>query len=489
MNYFRVLRTVGTLVVLVSLTMLVPLVMAWGYGETAALTAFGIATTVGVVVGGLAFLAGRRGLQQEARYRDALAVVGLAWVFCAAVGCLPYILTDTIPGFISAYFETMSGFTTTGASVMERVEYKPNGDLVPHSILFWRCLTQWLGGIGIVVLFVAVLPAMGPSRLLFHMEVPGVGEKSFFGKIRDTAAILWLIYLSLTVLAALSLKVAGMTWFDSVCHSLTTTSTGGFSTHTESLAYFESSAIRIVTTVFMLLAGVNFMLYFMAARGALRRAHKNPELRLYVVVIFVVTAIVTSDLLWRGAFSEFPAALEAATFQVATLGTSTGFASENFDLWPATSKMLLLFLMFSGACAGSTSGGLKLYRILVVFKYSLRAVHQHIRPKGVETVRMGDGVLSPETLRSVTAMVMIFMLMFFGGAFVLSLMGMQLTEAFTASLSALGNVGPGLGEIGPTGNYANVPDGGKLLLAWLMLVGRLEVFTALSLLTVTLWRD
>lgn len=490
MNYFRVLQVVGLLLALVSLTMLAPLGIALGFGETEASRAFGISIAVGLAVSGAMSLIGRRGGGRFYR-REALGVVASAWLVVASVGCLPYLLCGVLDGVIDAYFETMSGFTTTGASVISSLENHPDGGPMPRSILFWRCLTNWLGGVGIVVLFVAVLPALGvSSRQIFHMEAPGVGEKGFMPHIRQTALALWLLYVGLTVACFLSLMGAGLEWFDALCHALATLATGGFSSHTASVGYYQSWVVNLIVTVFMFMAGINFSLYF---RLLLRRDLKgflgNAELRFYAGVVALAIVCIGMELLFRDKVGSVGAALDQASFQVVTIATTTGFATADFDAWPSLSQMILLLLMFTGGCAGSTSGGIKLFRVMLVLKYGVRQLRLHIRPRSVEKLKLGGASVTKEVIRPVLGMVIFFVASFVVGAIFLAALGCDLTTALTASLAAVGNIGPGLGSVGPNGNYAAIPDAGKVVLSFLMLIGRLEIFTALSLFAPTLWRD
>lgn len=487
MNARRVVYVVGLLITIISLTMAVPLVVAAIEVEEGAMMAFLWSICIGLIVGAVAILVGRSRLESFRR-REGLMVVGLAWSICALVGCLPYVFSGVIPSFVDAYFETMSGFTTTGASVLRDVEHLPSGEPTPRSILFWRCMTNWLGGVGIVVLFVALLPALGVGgRLLFHFEVPGVGEKGFMPHIRQTASTLWTIYVVLTLAVFVSLMVCGMDWFDASCHALATLATGGFSSRSASIGHWDSTAIHVVITLFMFLAGVNFTLYFKIADGRWRAILKDPELRLYAAIFLVATAIIAWDL--SGTADGRETAVRDSAFQVATISTTTGFATRDFDQWPPLSRMVLVLLMFCGGCAGSTAGGLKCVRIALVVKFMMRQVRLHVRPRSVEHIRFGGNTVGTEAMRSVIAMFLLFIMSFAVGALALAAMGLDLTTSCSASIAALGNIGPGLGSVGPACHYADIPAAGKMLLTVLMLVGRLEIFTVLSLFTPVLWRD
>lgn len=488
MNIARVASVVGKLVLIISCTLALPALVALAYGEMDAFWAFLASIGVGAVAALSLQIAGR-GASENMFRREGMAVVALAWVACALVGCLPYILTGVIDSPVDAYFETMSGFTTTGASVLEVVE-GPEDAPFPRSILFWRCLTNWLGGVGIVVLFVALLPTLGVGgRLLFNLEVPGVGDKGFAPRIHNTATVLWSIYTILTVVEVGALMLAGLDLFDAVCHSFSTLATGGFSPHSASVGHFNSNAVRIIVTVFMFLAGVNFTLYYQLRRGNWRVVWRDAELRCYVGILLVISLIIAWDLGRAGVFDGMGDSMMASVFASVSIGTTTGFATHDFNTWPDLSRFLLVLLMFVGGCAGSTAGGPKVIRVIVVIKTMLHQVRRHIRPRSVDGLKVGESVISDDIIRGVTVMFLVFISTFVFGAVALLLMGLNLQTSLTASIACIGNIGPGLGAVGPRGNYADIPAVGKLLLSVLMLVGRLEVFTALSLFAPGLWRD
>ncbi len=485
MNIARVSSVVGKLVLVISCTLAVPALVALSHGEQDAFWAFLTSIGIGSVFA-LALQVAGRGASENMFRREGMAVVALAWIVCTFVGCLPYIFTGVIESPINAYFETMSGFTTTGASVLESSPNEP----FPRSILFWRCLTNWLGGVGIVVLFVALLPALGVGgRLLFNLEVPGVGEKGFAPRIHSAATVLWVIYTILTAVEVGALMLAGLDVFDAVCHSLSTMATGGFSPHSASVGHYNSSAVRIIVTVFMFLAGVNFTLYYQLRLGNWRVIWRDSELRCYVGILLIVSLLIAWDLGRAGVFDGVGDSLLASTFTSVSIGTTTGFATEDFNRWPDFSRFLLVLLMFVGGCAGSTAGGPKVIRIMVILKAMLLQLGRHIRPRRVSSLTVGGSGISEEIVHGVTMMFCVFVATFLFGGVALLMMGLDLQTSLSASIACVGNIGPGLGSVGPTGNYADVPTAGKVLLSVLMLVGRLEVFTALSLFAPGLWRD
>ena len=489
MNYRRILHVLARLLMTISLTMFAPMGVALIYTEWWAAAAFLISITTGLAAALAARYAGRQAPSAFYR-REGLAVVATAWIVCSFVACLPYMITGVIPGFVDAFFESMSGFTTTGASVLRTVEFMADGTAVPRSILFWRCMTNWLGGVGIVVLFVALLPALGVGgRLLFHFESPGVGEKGFMPHIRQTASMLWIIYVTLTGLEAILLWIAGMDLFHAICHSFATLATGGFSPHTASVGHYSSTAIHVIVTIFMLLAACNFTLYFKAVERRWKDVWEDRELRFFICLVAVAILLVWGNLVWSGQDDSAAHALRDSAFQVASISTTTGFATADFDAWPSFSRLILVLLMFVGGCAGSTAGGMKCIRIAVVFKFMMRQLKSHVRPRNVDQIRMGSDPIPVEVYRPVLGMFLIFVCSFAFGALALAAMGLDLTTAMSASIATLGNIGPGLGSVGPTANYADLPAAGKLMLTLFMLVGRLEIYTALSLFTPTLWRD
>ncbi len=489
MNLRRVLHVIGMLVVTISLTMVAPLGVAWGYGESDAAMAFVGAITIGLIFGGVPAFLFRHAPESFFR-REGLTVVGFAWLFCALVGCLPYVFSGVIPDFIGAYFETMSGFTTTGASVMASMELYGDGLAVPQSILFWRCMTNWLGGVGIVVLLVALLPALGVgSRIMFHFEVPGVGEKGFKPQIRQTAKTLWTIYAALTLVESLCLMMAGMDWFAALCHSFATMATGGFSVHTASIGFYDSTWIHVIITIFMFMAGVNFTLYHRVAAGHWRSLFRDSEFRIYAALMATAIILITADLMVTDTMKDSGTALRDASFQVVSIGTTTGFATTDYDGWPALSKAILCISMFIGGSAGSTAGGLKVIRFILILKFMGSQLRSHVRPRTVAPVRLGGVSIGSDVMKPILAMGFLFICTFVIGGVCLSALGVEMETAFAASIATLGNIGPGFGGVGPACNYADIPEAGKVLCSLLMLVGRLEIMTALSLLTVVLWRD
>jgi trk/ktr system potassium uptake protein len=415
--------------------------------------------------------------------REGAAIVTLTWLTFSLIGCLPLVITGAV-GFTDAYYETISGFSTTGASILPEVEVLPSG------LMLWRCQTQWMGGMGIVVLSVAILPILGIGGYrMFKAEVPGGSTfERNAPRIKDTAKVLWLMYLTMTAVETGLLTAAGMSVFDAVCHSFTTMSTGGFSTRTASLAGWPGSMIQWIVIVFMFLAGINFSVYQQLITGPRRKALQNLELRVYALLALILTALFFGVLRWSHAVpGGTEAVVRGAAFQIVSLGTTTGYGTEDFNRWPEVLRLLCLLLMFVGGCTGSTGGGMKVARLIIFFKAVVAELRRTINPRAVLVVRVGERPLE----REVVANVMGFFVMYIGlyalATVLLAFLGLDLMSATSAAASNLGNIGPGLATVGPTANYAHVPTAGKWILVVCQLLGRLELYSVMVLLLRRSW--
>jgi len=416
--------------------------------------------------------------------RDGFLFVTLSWVFASAIGALPFVLSGYIPSYIDAFFETMSGFTTTGASILTNIE------VLPRALLLWRATTHWLGGMGIVVLLVAILPTLGFSAIrVIEAEAPGPSIDRIAPHISSTAKVLWLIYLGLTVLEVLLLIIGGMTLFDAICHAFATMATGGFSPKNASVAYYNSGFVHAVITIFMFLAGMNFTLHYRLLSGNLRSILKDTEFRVYFAIFAISSVIIGVDLLVSGMYRNFGESLRFSSFQVSSILTTTGFATANFGQWPAVSQTILFFLMFIGGCAGSTGGGIKVIRIVVLFKMAVTEMRYVANPRGVYAIFLGNKALRKNVIYDIAALVFLYFAFFFISVIVISFSGVDILTSVTAVIANLGNIGPGLGKVGPAFNYAFFPWWAKLWLAFAMLVGRLEVYTVLILFSRKFWRS
>ncbi|HAA37464.1 MAG TPA: potassium transporter [Firmicutes bacterium] len=462
----------GSVLLYLAFAMLIPLLWAmWEKG--AERLDFSMVVVLTICTAWLLLRAGEP--PAELRREESFAFVTIAWLLVSLFSALPYYFAGSVPTMIDAYFEAMSGFTTTGATVIASVEQQP------QSILLWRALTHWLGGMGIIVLFVAVFPRLGVSgALLVQAETPGPLTQTVTPGIANSAKVLWLIYTALTAAQTIILNAVGFSFFDALTHAFATMATGGFSTKNASVAGFANPAAEWVIAFFMLLAGVNFALYYYLLLGRVRRVFKDEELRFYLKLVVVATLLLVIFLLPLDYGPQ--AAFRHAVFQVSSVVTTTGFASTDFDRWPEFARLLLLLLMFVGGCGGSTAGGLKQIRILVVGKYLLRELRKAVRPWEITPVRVGEQVISRQLINRIVAFVCLYLFIFICAVLYLTSLGYDLTTACSAAASAQGNIGPGLAAVGPMHTYAPLAPGAKVCLTLLMLIGRLEIFTVFSFL-------
>lgn len=414
--------------------------------------------------------------------KDGYFIVCIVWVIFSLFGCLPYMIGQTIPAFADAFFETMSGFTTTGSSILNNIES------LPHATLFWRSLTQWLGGLGIIVLFLAILPSLGiEGRDLYVAEVPGPTHNKITSTFNSSARKLWLLYLGLTFAQTILLLFGGMTLFDAICHSFTTMATGGFSTKQDSIAYWDSAYIQYVIIIFMLIAGTNFGLCFAVVKGDFRKLIHDEEFKWYILIAAISSITIGLGLYfsdWAGAEKSF----RDAAFQVVTIMTTTGYATADYLLWPALLGLILFLLLFIGASAGSTAGGIKVVRIYLLFKNSFLELKRIIHPNAVINVKYNGKSIHPNIMTSVMGFFILFMIIFSIGSVVMSLFTVDIATACSAVITSMSNVGPGFGSIGPMDNFSHLNDFAKIFLAFLMLIGRLEIFTVMVLFSKSFWK-
>lgn len=480
MNVALVSRLIGMCLVGFSLTLLVPMLMALWF-QDGEFEHFALSAALGLSIGTVLFAFGfhRRG---ELRMRDGFLVVALYWVLLSAMAAVPLMLGAHL-GVVDAWFEAVSGFTTTGATVIAGLDTKP------PSLLFYRQMIQWLGGMGMVVLAVAVLPMLGiGGSQLYRAEAPGpMKNEKLTPRLAHTAQLLWGIYVGLTVACALAYWAAGMSLFDAVSHSLSTVSTGGFSTHDASLGYFQSSTIELIAIVFMLAGAVNFGIHYIAWRERSVWAYwQDPEVRVFLLFVLVVVAVVSIILRSSGEYHSLPPTLRNAVFEVVTVVTSTGFGTVDFSEWPDFLPVLLIFISFVGGCGGSTAGGMKVMRMMLIALQGRIEVLKLVHPRAVLPLRIGKRVVGPGTMEAVWGFFAAYM-----GSFVILMLlmmhaGLDQVSAFSAIATSMNNLGPGLGEVAYS--FASVSDSGKLIAAFAMLLGRLEVFTILVLLTPAFWR-
>jgi trk system potassium uptake protein TrkH len=479
MQLARVSNVVGLLLLFVGLAMLLPtaVALACGDGGAIALLASAAVTTF---AGGAMYRTTR--FEGDLTLREGYGIVTFAWTAIAVFGALPYLLSGSIPGVVPAVFESMSGFTTTGASVLSDIE------ALPHGVLFWRSFTQWLGGMGIIVLAIAILPFLGVGGMqLFRAEVPGPTPERLQPRVTQTAKLLWAVYFGMTVVQAGLYLVGGMDWFDAVTHAFTTLSTGGFSTRNASMAAFTSPYLQWVTILFMYLAGLNFALHFRAVTGTFAYG-KDIEWRFFTLVTLTaaVGVAIVNGLSGSGAGVE--QVTRDALFQVVSIITSTGFVSADYALWLPAAQVILFALFFVGGMAGSTSGGVKAIRVLLILKQTGMELRKHLHPRAVLLARVGRHVVKEDVLANVIGFFVLYLLLAMAGTTALAFLGLDLMSAIGASIASVGNVGPGFGAVGPTENYGGLGSPALGLLTFLMLVGRLEIYTVLLLFLPETWR-
>lgn len=484
MNIRATLRVLGRLLVVLAAAELMPAFCCLLYGERQGAIAFIVTAALTGVCGWVLI---RVGTQVSELYRreGVLIVVG-GWVLASIFGALPYLLTGTLDHPMDALFESASGFTTTGASVMTNIEGSGYG------ILLWRSFSQWLGGMGIIVLFVALLPELGAgARFLYQLEVPGPTAETLRPRVRETAMALWQLYMGLSAALWVCLLLAGMGMYDALTHTFSTLSSGGFSPRNASVAAFESPVIHVIIIVFMIIAGANFSLYYGLWRQRGRVLWSDPEFRIYLAVIFGTSTLIAWNLRLQGSYEELPMAFLDSLFQVVSIITTTGFATADFDAWPRFAVMTLVLLMFMGGCAGSTSGGPKIMRMVIGIRSALREVRTIFSPSRVESIFIGGKPVPNYVVRSVAGFFILYVTIWAMGSYLLTLGpdgGLDLVSAATASIAALGNIGPGLEMVGPTKNFAFFPAWQKLLMVVLMWLGRLEVYVIIAMLSGSFWR-
>lgn len=418
----------------------------------------------------------------EINYREGFAVVALGWIAASLVGTIPFMLTGYIPSFADAFFETVSGFTTTGASILTDVE------ALPHSLLFWRSLTHWLGGMGIMVLFVSVMASLGVrANQIFKAEVPGPVSDKLSPRIRETARLLWFTYVVMSLIMLILLVIFGMDIFNALCHTFGTLATGGFSTKNTSIAYWNSSAIQWTIIIFMFLSGGNFALYYQIySKRSIKQFFEDREFKLYAFITFAAIALAVFGITQAQGVEEH---LRGTAFQVVSIITTTGYATMDYDQWAPIGKGVLLILMFVGGCAGSTAGGIKVGRYMIGLQRAKIEMKQMVHPRAMIPQKFGDRFIHDSLVLNVLQFFFLYIGLALLGTLCMTILGLDLISGFSATLACLGNIGPGFGTVGPTVNYAFIPDIGKYFLTLLMLLGRLEIYTFILLFIPEFWKE
>ena len=481
-NYRFVLKTLGFLLIIESLFMMVSTVVAFYYHEACG-DAMLISSSITFFSGIFLRLVGTDDYEKPIGKRESFFVVAISWVVLSIFGMLPFRLSGAIPDISNAFFETMSGFTTTGASILTDV------DSIPRGLLFWRSITQWIGGIGIIVFALAILPMVGGNAsVLYDAETTGISHERFRPRVTQIAKRLWMTYIFVTSVLFFLLWAGPMDMFDSVCHAMTTMSTGGYSTKQASIAYWNSPYLEYVLSLFMFIGGVNFSLIFFLLKGVPKKLIRDEEFRWYAVICLIFIVVISLGLYFSGQISDIEQSFRTSLFQVVSIITTTGFSTDNYMYWGAFYVFLLCLLMLFCACAGSTSGGIKIVRIIVLCKNAINEFKRQVHPNAVLPVRLNGQVVPIDIVTKILAFLFLYIAILVVSFLVLSFQGMPFEESIGAAITCMGNVGPGLGENGHAGHFANIPEVSKWYLSFIMLTGRLELFTVLSLFMPAFWK-
>ena len=494
LNFKIIAHLMGLLFVVNGGFMLLSATVSWYYKD-GVLNQMLFAGSVALGLGGLIMLL-TKNHRKEIQKREGYIIVAFGWIFMALIGTLPYLFTGAIANFTDAFFETMSGYTTTGASILSNIE------AVPKGVLFWRSITHWIGGMGIIVLAIAILPLLGIGGMqLFAAEAPGPGGDKLHPRITDTAKRLWLIYVGYTIAETILLKLAGMSFFDAINHSLATLSTGGFSTKNDSLAFWnDNPLVQYIIMFFMFLAGSNFVLSYFAFKRKFQKILLDEEFRVYSILIISLSLVGALLIYFQADISQssivhpmvwgpFESAVRHSLFQVLSIITTTGFVSADYTLWTPFLMIFFFGMMFLGGCAGSTSGGIKIMRHLIMVKNGILEFKRTLHPHAILPVRYNNKAVPQPIVFNILGFFILYMLSFIIGTLVFSWLGLDFKTALGGAASTLGNVGPALGGLGPVNNYGYLPDAAKGWASFLMLIGRVELFTVLILLTPFFWRN
>ena len=475
------IRMQGYLLLVMAAAMAVPCIMAWYTGETESMRAFAWVLS-GCILIGSAFILFIKPSPVRLKSKDGFLVVSVSWLIASLVGALPFMLSGSIPDFCSAFFESCSGFSTTGASILTDIES------LPKSILFWRSFTHWLGGMGILVFIMALLPALGINgQLVANAETPGPTKDKVASKFSEMAKDLYIIYIAFTVLETFLLCLDGLSLYDALIHTFGTVGTGGFSNYNDSAGHFGSAYVEWIIILFMYLAGINFNLFYLAGRRGLHKLLLDEEFRFYTLLIAAVSVLI---FLCRAAFGGLHALGETfrnSVFQVVSILTTTGYMTDDYDIWPTFARFLIFLLFFIGGCSSSTAGGVKCVRILVAFRLVRRGISLKLHPHRIAHVTLNERELSNEVVIHITNFIFTYLLILSGGFLLISLNGFDFMSSFTAAATCLGNIGPGFGVFGPTMNFSIMSGFSKLVCSGLMLLGRLELFTLMVLFSRYYW--
>jgi trk system potassium uptake protein TrkH len=483
MRWSFILQIVGLVILFVGLTMPLPLGFSLAGKDHNTAMAFIQAMALSIGAGGGLFLLFRVDKGHTVTHREGMAIVTLGWIGACLFGALPFYFSDSIPDLTDCVFETFSGFTTTGSTILGDIESLPSG------MLMWRSLIQWLGGMGIVLLSLAILPFLGVGGMqLYKAEVPGPTPDKLRPRIRDTARLLWQVYLLLSVLELLFLLFGGMSFFDSLCHTFTTMPTGGFSPKNASIGHYDSLYIDLVITFFMFMAGVNFALHFQLLKGNAVAWWRSPEFRLYFALTLGATVIVTLCV-YDSVYASMGQALRHSMFQVVSILTTTGFGTADYELWGPLAQILLLLCMVIGGSAGSTSGGVKVMRLILLIKHAQRELMRLVHPRVVVPIKLGGNIVSDEIVSGVVGFFLLYLALAVLSICILAALGVDIVTSIGAVIACISNIGPGLGQVGPTDNFGHFPALAKWILSFCMLLGRLEIYTVIVLFYKEYWKS
>lgn len=481
LNYRGIVRVIATFAAVMGISMLPSAVVSLIYKEFDTVLAF-TAITIPLCIAAIFILKTVKPSPVPFKIRDGFLIVSFCWIAASAISSLPYVISGAIPHFTDAFFESASGLSTTGSTVLSNIEILPKG------ILFWRCFTHWLGGLGILFMAIALLPALGfDGQAVAAAELTGPTFSKVMPKITNTARTMYVIYITFTLTETVLLMFGGLNWFDALTHSFSTIGTGGFSNYNDSVAHFDSAYVDYVITIFMILAGVNFNLYYLGVSHGIGEILKDSEFRTYISIIGISTAAAAAYTYFSGVFGSIGESIRYSVFQCVSIMTTTGYCTTDFDLWPSFPKMVIFLLFFVGGCSSSTGGGIKVIRALVAFKLIKRGILVRLHPNAIVKVKLKDKVLSIDTVQSIAGFIFLYMFILISATALIALGGHDLTTSFSAAASSIGNIGPGFNKVGPVMNYGFFQAPIKLLLSFVMIAGRLEIFTLLMLLSPRFW--
>ncbi len=483
LNLSSILKISGITMAIIGITMLPSVLVSFLYGETDIIKPFLLSAVIPTAIGVVLIKFFESNLDQL-KVRDGFIIVTLCWILACLVGAIPFIATESIPDFTNAFFESCSGFSTTGSTILTDIEALPKG------ILFWRSFTHWIGGMGILIFAIALMPSLGiGGQNIVASETPGPSLDKITPKMTDTAKTLYTIYMLFTVLETILLMLGGMSLYDALIHTFGSVGTGGFSNYNDSIAHFDSTYIRIVITAFMVLCGINFNLFFLSVKRGLGIFLRDSEFKLYMLIFGSGSILIFIILILNGNYNSAGDTLTNSFFNVASILTTTGYATADYETWPTICQMIIFTLMFMGGCSSSTGGGIKIIRILVILKLIKRGISTRLHPNVIETIKLNDKTMPSDTVSAIANHIFLYIVLVFTGAFVISFENADLMTCFTSVITCLGNIGPGFGAVGPVENFSAMSDVSKTLLSFYMLAGRLELYTMFILLTPRFWRS